>query len=312
MRIVSFFFIVLSFPLHAKPAESQTDQSSEPPEVFVQVLREEELYNPLSFGGFVDAITKRPVGAELTGTVNKMNVRLGQVVKRGQLLFNLRPQGAGLEYRLNSILSPIDGVVTEIVHNPGEFVQAGENVVVVADERQLQVEVHVTYDDLDIIKVGGDASVVVASPERTDISAPGKVVSVSPAAHPDIGTFPVEIAIQCVPNCEQQYRIGTFVRAIFKTNLHRGIKVDAKYLVNQRKKAIIVDKGSTAKMVDVRIGNFLGTEVEILSGLRAGDKLITNYSKFPKESEKVIVKHKDREKEKIYSGDSKKKPIGKS
>lgn len=265
VKLLWFFFIGFGVAF-TNPLLAQ--KSEEFPEVFVERVKEAELFDPVTFGGFVEAADKRSVGPEITGTVNQVLVKLGQKVKRGEVLFNLRPQGAGLDYRINQVPSPIGGIVAQIIHDPGTFIQAGEGVVVVADERDIQVEIQVTYDDLPMMKLGESADVVLNGQGHQMVSEKGKIISVSPSAHPELGTFPVELSINCATEpCSDKFRIGTFVRVVFKSNFHKGIKVDPKYLVHQRQKAMLLTKKKEVKFVEVKLGNYLGAEVEVLLSL---------------------------------------------
>lgn len=272
--------------------------ASEPKEieVFVSKVQKQELYEPLVFGGFVRAEDARPISPEVDGTVHKLFVQLGKKVSKGQLLYKLRPRGAGLDYSLHSVFSPISGLVSEVSKDVGDVIQAGQSVVTVANLQRLEVVVQVTYQDLAFIKQNGRVHLALSDQDYSTSALSGTIKSISPAADSTLGTYPVHISINCAPteqDCRQILRLGVFVKVLVKTKLREAIAVPTAVLVNRRQQALVLGNDLTVQPVDVKLGRFFGANVEIVSGLKEGMTLVTHYSRFPEKGEKVVVKSRD-------------------
>jgi HlyD family secretion protein len=85
-----------------------------------------------------------------------------------------------LDLGRTTIVSPIEGIVTEKLLEPGEYVQPGSPIVSVADLANLYTWVYPSVVALETIRLGDEVAVKVdAYPDR---SFPGKVVYVSPEA----------------------------------------------------------------------------------------------------------------------------------
>ena len=77
-----------------------------------------------------------------------------------------------------TIVSPVDGLVTQKLAEPGELLAAGAPVLVVTDLAKPWLVVYVAETDLGRVKIGSDASVVTDAGE----SRPGKVTFVASQA----------------------------------------------------------------------------------------------------------------------------------
>lgn len=94
-------------------------------------------------------LKKSTARATTSGTIEKASVMQGDYVKAGQLLFSIRTKesaamgnSAGkdsiLSFRgLIDIKSPGPGVVTSVKYQPGDFVQEGDELAIVAEQNSL-------------------------------------------------------------------------------------------------------------------------------------------------------------------------------
>src|SRR5262249_39622992 len=82
---------------------------------------------------------------------------------------------AQLEY--SRIISPIDGVVTDLPLYPGEMAMPGTPIVTVMDISQVIARTHISQSEAAELAVGGEANLV--SPGGAPI--PAKITQISPA-----------------------------------------------------------------------------------------------------------------------------------
>ena len=103
----------------------------------------------LEFPAITTYLTKYVVRSSITGTVEKVAVTQGDKIKKGALLFVLKTREAaalqdsasvdqdlGFNGTIN-VISPNDGNISTISHQGGDFVQEGDDLVLISDPRSL-------------------------------------------------------------------------------------------------------------------------------------------------------------------------------
>lgn len=289
---ISFMTGRASSQAHASDKPSTTPKAAI--EVYAEKITSAEIYDPLVFGGFVEAGERAAATTEVDGTVLAVDAQLGDHVKRGQVLARVRPQGAGFEYQPHTVVSPISGLLTELKQHAGDRVQAGSAILMIENVDALKATVHVTYSDLLIFHRGTKVSVAIGH-DNSKVSTEGIVESVSPKADTLTGTYPAKVSLSCTAiqgPCVDKFRIGALVRVTLKKNLRRGIKVPIAYLQRQHSKVIILEDstdGYKARWIDVKVGTYYGKEVEIVSGLTEGMMVVSSFAESPEEGDIVKV-----------------------
>ncbi|MDF5712195.1 MAG: efflux RND transporter periplasmic adaptor subunit [Nostoc sp. S4] len=217
------------------------------------------------------------------------------------------------------LTSPINGVVTEKVTEPGNLLQAGNEVLKIGDFNRVKVVVQVSELELAQIQVGQSVKVRLdAFPNRTLI---GKVTRISPAADARARLIPVEIVI---PNSDGKIGSGLLARVNFENQIQQRVVVPqtaiqkadnnnskatgqtptnvsqssppntsgiAQPKLQDQSGAIFVIKDTEGKtMVTARavmLGKRADSKVEILSGLQAGERYVVRSGKPLKEGDTV-------------------------
>jgi HlyD family secretion protein len=178
---------------------------------------------------------------------------------------------AGLSYA--ELRSPIDGVVTDRPLFEGEMAQAGQAVVTVMDTSSLIAKVHLSQPQTQSLKLGADAMVTisgVANPVR------GKVSLISPAL--DTGSTTLEVWVK-VANPDGALKAGTPAKVrIAVQTLTSVITVPNESIVATKAgepAVMVIAADGTAKSTPVRTGITDGHDTQIVSGVSAGDLVIT-------------------------------------
>ena len=170
------------------------------------------------------------------------------------------------------ILSPIDGVVTELPFYPGESAPAGVPVVTVMDLSQVIARAHVSQSDAALLAVGNHANLI--GPNGVPI--PGKVTQISPAL--DAGGTTVEVWVQA-DNAEGKLRAGSSIRAemIAKTVTDTLVIPRAALLTSSTGGTftILVDNDNKPHLRKVTTGVRDGGNVQVTDGLESGQRVAT-------------------------------------
>lgn len=180
-------------------------------------------------------------------------------------------EGAAAQLNYSEIRSPIDGVVSDRPVYAGETPAAGMPLLTIMDMSSVIAKVHIPQEEATALEVGDTATITAPG----DANAGGKVTLISPALDPNSTT--VEVWIE-VPNPRTRLRPGTTVHIEILARIERdAIVIPASALlksVEGTTKVMMVDSAGVAHEREVQTGIHNSTEVQITSGLKAGDKVI--------------------------------------
>jgi HlyD family secretion protein len=179
--------------------------------------------------------------------------------------------GAAAQLSYSEIRSPIDGVVTDRPLYPGEMAAAGAALLTVMDTSQVIARAHIPQPEAQLLKVGDAATITVPGEEQP---VEGKVTVVSPALDPNSTT--VEVWVQA--KNPGQLKPGTSVQ------LSMVAQVVPDALVIPAVSLLTAQDGGTSVMLagsdgkahqqTVKVGIRQGDQVQILEGVKAGDKVV--------------------------------------
>ncbi len=173
--------------------------------------------------------------------------------------------------RMIDIQTPIAGRVTSINVSPGDLVRQGQELATVATTGRLRAKFGVNAEDIGFFETGADVKI---AGETSGLFASGKIVAVASSADPVSRSFQVEAIID---NGEGLFSPGMFVHIDFILERLPGVVAIPRGAVmtmdDQESVFTVVDGRS--QMQRVTLGADLSGDVEILSGLNAGDTLVT-------------------------------------
>lgn len=173
--------------------------------------------------------------------------------------------------RYLAVRSPISGRITEVDTQLGAYVSAGAELFNVADPRRIQIDAAVPSTDAQRIRPGDRA--IVELPGGGTVEA--VVRSATPALNPESRTATVVLQPAGIPAGLTQ---GQAVRAriVPRGNVVSGIVVpeEAVQQVEGRDMVFVQAEGGF-QAVPVSVGQRTGGRVQILSGLRPGQIIVT-------------------------------------
>lgn len=191
------------------------------------------------------------------------------------------------------LISPITGIVTEKVTEPGNLLQPGNEVLKIADFSRIKVVVQVSELELAKIKVGQSVQVRLdAFPQQKII---GRVARISPSADATARLIPIEVVI---PNNSNKIGSGLLARVNFVTEKIERVVISQTAINSNQKQTAEINNGTIfvvqetdgkvkVKKRTVTLGNTANGNVEILSGLQTGESYVVRSSKPLKDGESV-------------------------
>ncbi len=195
-------------------------------------------------------------------------------------------ENSSVQVGYGKITSPISGVVSDRPVYPGEMPASGTPLISVVDTSSVVARANVPVKEAAIIQVGRPAT--ITGPDG-DIS--GKVVVVSPAVNPNTTT--VEVWVQA-PNPDGKLKPGGTVHVAIKAETLQDVTlVSSSAILNSDEGGqivIVVTPDNVAHQHKVNIGVRQGINVEIISGVNEGDKVVTVGGLGLDDGSKVVIK----------------------
>ncbi|MBV9158143.1 MAG: efflux RND transporter periplasmic adaptor subunit [Acidobacteriaceae bacterium] len=181
-------------------------------------------------------------------------------------------QSAEAQLSYAEVRSPITGVVSDRPLNVGEMASTGSAVISVVDIYRVVARANVPVHEAAAIQTGRPATI---SGPGGEVS--GRVTVVSPAVDPNTTT--VEIWVEA-PNPGERLKPGVTVQISINANeIENAIVVPAAALLSSEEggdKVMVAGPDSLAHERKIQVGVRSGDEVQILSGINAGDQVITD------------------------------------
>ncbi len=180
--------------------------------------------------------------------------------------------GAQAQLGYSQIRSPINGVITDRPLFPGEMASSTVPLITVMDTSGIIAKAHIPEADAQILHKGNKATIDVPGLE----SVPATVTLVSPALDP--GSTTVEVWIEA-KNEKQRLRPGVTARvSITAEVVHDALAIPAVSLVNvngDSAQVMVINSEGAAEARDVKIGIQTPEQVQIVSGLKPGEQVVT-------------------------------------
>ena len=172
-----------------------------------------------------------------------------------------------------NITASFSGIVNKKNIEPGSYVNPGQEVFEVVNVSTLKLRVNVDEKNVGSLKIG--QSVKVESPVIPGKSFTGKITFIAPKADASLN-FPVDLEIQ--NNSDNELRAGMYGNAYFgDAQLSNVLVVNRNAFVGSvSSNEVYVLKDGKAYLTKVTTGRTFGDDIEILSGLKAGEQVIVS------------------------------------
>ena len=214
------------------------------------------------------------VVSTMEGRLIKLNYDLNDRVKAGEVIALVQtPELLG---RLLEVKAPIDGVITERKSTAGELVTKDTQIYVISEPAELWVLAAIKERDIGQVEVGQEATFTVLSyPDR---KFRGTVVRIGNSLDPQSRTLEVRIETR---NDEGKLKPGMFADVEITTTVVSGALLIPNAAVQKvgEEQVVFVPIGQNKfEKRAVKLGAEEGDDVQVLSGLKAGEKIVTEGS----------------------------------
>jgi len=181
--------------------------------------------------------------------------------------------------RYTALSAPFDGVVARKMVDVGDLASPGRPVMIVDNLSRVKVVAKVPEGEINSVAVGMAINVEVGSlgKDGRPNTRPGKISQIVPSTEPGSRQFDVKVVLD---NRDRKLKAGMFARITAPTGGSPALVVpqSAVFRRGQLEGLFVVDPEGRARLRWVRTGASFDAEVEILSGVNAGETVIIDPS----------------------------------
>jgi RND family efflux transporter MFP subunit len=187
-----------------------------------------------------------------------------------------------LEY--TRITAPFAGVITRKHADVGDLATPGKPLLEMEDSRTLRLEADVPEAVVSKLTLGDKLPVDISALET---GLEGEISEIAPAADPGSRTFLVKLDLPSQPGL----RAGQFGRVAMPVGTTAALRVPAAAVIQrgQMEMVFVVNDGK-AQLRLVKTGKCIGEEVELVSGVEAGEMIVVEGAAGLMDGQPVVVK----------------------
>ena len=173
------------------------------------------------------------------------------------------------------IYTPLSGIVIEKMVQQGQYVNTGEVLFNIADLSRVWVEIDVFENEVPYVRVGQQVEIRSAVEHGAVFN--GRISFVYPFHDPKTHTVKARVEL---PNPGHMLKPDMFVNAIIRVPLAKGIIVPVTAVIDTGKRQVVWVEMSPGMFEsrDVQAGERIDDKIQILSGLKPGDKVAVSGS----------------------------------
>ncbi|MBR0842185.1 efflux RND transporter periplasmic adaptor subunit [Bradyrhizobium liaoningense] len=191
---------------------------------------------------------------------------------------------AEARHRQTIIVAPAAGLISSRSVAIGQVVQAGAEMFRLIQDNRIEVDTRVI--EADLLVVGAKQHATVVGPAGK--SEPGMVRIVSPIVDPKTRLGTVRVAL----SGDTHLKPGMFARVEIAVESKLALTVPFKALVWREAKAHVfkVGRDNLVSLTEIGIGAGTADDIEVLRGLDAGDRIVTQGAGLLNDGDFVNVK----------------------
>jgi len=171
------------------------------------------------------------------------------------------------------VTAPINGHITRKAAEAGAFLSPGAAIVTIVDVSRLKVQLNVAENDVYALKPGDPVDITATV--FPGVTYPGKITFISPAGD-EAHNYPVEVSF--ANQARHPLKAGTYVDVAFnRRSGASSLQIPREALVGSVKNAqvYVVGDDNLTRLRKVTIGADNGDHLEVLAGLREGERVVT-------------------------------------
>ncbi|QTQ17146.1 efflux RND transporter periplasmic adaptor subunit [Treponema parvum] len=247
-------------------------------------ITEGRLDDYLEFGGDIVASSLVNIMPDTNGKISRIMVRVGDLVKKDQIVAYIDPSRPGMTYSENPVKAPTTGTITLFPYSVGEMVGSSVSIGQISSTGNLEIHTDIAERFVSRIKKGQTAAISFDAFPGEVFSA--HVFEVSPVLDTTTRTMKVKLSLDKV---DPRIKVGMYSRIkLITEELENVITMpfDAIIVRDSKSYVFVVNRAEgkqTEKQIgvpavvhsqEVTQGIHVDEKVEITSGLKPGDEVV--------------------------------------
>jgi multidrug efflux pump subunit AcrA (membrane-fusion protein) len=287
-RNILIFISLLITACHTNQDETGEKEQKPKTQVQVTTIRRGNISDDLVLSATSVYLRRNSVTSSIPGFITRVNVKLGDRVRKGQVLYSLESKerkalGQDISkidpslqgFGLIDVKAPASGIVTTFdKQQTGEYVLEGTALCTIAESHDLAFEVNVPYEFSAIVKPGKQCLITLPdnSTHKATITTPLTTMNITAQtqtllAKPEESLFLPENLLAKV----QVSRTGTGEHQVLPKSCVLSDEMMKSFWVMK------LQNDSTAIKVPVQTGNKNSREIEIISPVfQSGERIISS------------------------------------
>ena len=235
--------------------------------------------------GSIQAESELAIFSKVSGKIAQNLVKMGSPVQPGQVVAVVNRDEVGYDFKPFEVKCDGKGVVSRILLNPGASVNPSTPLMNLVEIDTVKAVAAVDEKKIRLVQMGESARVTLEAYPGESFTA--RVTNISPIANPVNRTIEVELSL---PNSGHRIKPGMYAEVEWIESRRPALVVPLAAVVDRggQKYVFFADNGA-ARMIPVTIGAVVGDVVEILSGLKGDERIVTTGAGQLNDKDKIKV-----------------------
>ncbi len=232
------------------------------------------LDNYLEFGGNVQTASSVDIFPDVqSGKLSKINVKVGDKVRKDQVVAEVDASRAGMDYKNSPIKAPVDGTITSFPYTLGTTVAASMSIGKISSTGTLEIKTNVAERFISRVSLNQRAELTFdAFPGE---KFPARLVEIDPVL--DSSSRTLGIKLLQTPS-DSRLRAGMYARIKLVTDTKKNTIVIPNNVIltrNDEDIVYIIDpQTNTVKASPVKKGIRVDDKQEVEMGITPGDLVV--------------------------------------
>lgn len=175
-----------------------------------------------------------------------------------------------------TLTAPFTGYITRKMAEQGSLASPGVPILMMESANKYKVLANVPENEINLMQVGNVVSIEI---EALNKKLNGKIEQINPQGGFNRAQFEVSIYLEADANLMNEIKSGMFARVLMEKGQNQNLMIPEKLVIRRGQLTGIytVNQQQEVMLRWIRLGRKTGENVEVISGLKAGEKLITSF-----------------------------------
>lgn len=284
--LLSLFVITIMVSCNKPEIKKEVKVEKRVPIVKTEELKLDEISEKIKLAGDVIASNSVDIYPDVPGKVDRLIVHEGDYVKKGDIVAYIDRNKPGMNFALSPVESPITGTITQVIGKVGSMAAQSVPLFKIGTLNELDIVTNISERDINRVELGLNADIFTET--YPDIKFTATVNKLNPVVNPITRTMKTVLKLN---NNKDKLKPGMFVD-IELTTKHRSktIVINKEHIIYRNGESFIwkyLDE--KVYLTPVTFGLENEQFVEVLTGIKAGDFIVTGGFTYLEEGLKVKV-----------------------